>query len=159
MSEKLALFFSERTKRKAQKEIELKGEEARECVAGCKLIWNNKGTRTKLWGEKQQGIRARPRTTKQQGAQEIQGTQLHSKQARKGDREQKLANTKIHTYRKEPKWSRKGRWLCFSCRYLPPLARSRVLPLAVACSRYGSCWPSIELMAKEKKWRGGYGGG
>lgn len=31
-------FFSERTKRNAQKEIELKGEEARECVAGCKLI-------------------------------------------------------------------------------------------------------------------------
>jgi hypothetical protein len=43
--------------------------------------------------------------------------------------------------------------------FLSPL--SRVLPQAVACSCYGSCWPSIELMAKEKKkkWRGGYGGG
>jgi hypothetical protein len=113
MSEKLALSQKgdEKTQGKVQKEIEieLKKEEAHTYLI-CWCVWlridlkEQQKESTTSWGKTTRDFRARPSSTKQQRAQEIQGKQLHSRtREEKKARKQKLANTKIHTYVKEPK--------------------------------------------------------
>lgn len=104
----------EKIQRKEQKEIEieLKKEEAHTyLICGC--VWlqidlkeQQKGIDKKL-GKNNEGLGL---VQDQQNNKERRKSKTNSctrKQARKKARKQKLANTKIHTYIKEPKRSRK----------------------------------------------------